>query len=130
MKKMYSALVRDGNTYVVIENQEYPSMSAFIKDLRAKGFKVNKNKVKESEKFSEMVAKTNTDTNSFDFMLIRCNEKTYLAEYEDGEKEIIHANRDLEAIEESEKFQENHGMVLNLFEIDDSFKKIKTIFIY
>ena len=36
--KSYSALVKDGNRLVEIKNEEYPTKSAFIHDLRANGY--------------------------------------------------------------------------------------------
>ena len=47
--KKYSAIVKDENRTVFIENQEYENKAAFIYDLRKNGYKVNPRKVKPSD---------------------------------------------------------------------------------
>lgn len=57
--KKYSAFVTKGTKIIAIKNQEYSSKADFIKDLRANGYKVNPQKVKESAVFEYIVNNTN-----------------------------------------------------------------------
>lgn len=57
--KKYSAIVKDGNRIVFIENQEYHTKADFIRDLRHNGYRVNPRKVKTSDVFDYIMNKTN-----------------------------------------------------------------------
>ena len=63
--KKYSAIVKDGKRIVIIENQEYPTKSDFIEDLRCNGYRVNPRKVKTSDVFDYIMNHTNC--NSWDW---------------------------------------------------------------
>ena len=63
----YSALVREGKRFVFITNQEYPTKSDFIEDLRHNGYKVNPKKVKPADVFDYIMNHTNC--NSWDWEL-------------------------------------------------------------
>lgn len=52
----------------------------------------------------------------------------YEALYEDEEFEIIYADNDNEAIKEAYKYESKHGIVFNLFEIDDNYDEIRTVY--
>ena len=52
----------------------------------------------------------------------------YKAVFEDDEFEIIDADNDKEAIEESYKCESEHGIVFNVFEIDENFDEVRTVF--
>ena len=52
----------------------------------------------------------------------------YKAEYEDENFEIIHADNDREAMKEAEKYEEEHGIVFNLFEIDENYDEVRTVY--
>ena len=54
--------------------------------------------------------------------------KMYKAEYEDEEFEIIYANNDNEAMKEADVFESVHGIVFVLFEIDENYDEIRTIY--
>ena len=54
--------------------------------------------------------------------------KMYKAEYEDEEFEIIYADNDNEAMKEANKYENQHGIVFNLFEIDDDYDEIRTVY--
>ena len=56
----FKAMVIDKDTkkHTIIES-EYPNKSAFIKDLRNNGYKVNPDKVKKSEIFDYITNNTN-----------------------------------------------------------------------
>ena len=56
--KTYSAIVKDDDRTVFIRNQEYKNKAAFVKDLRANGYKVNPKKVKESALFDYILSHT------------------------------------------------------------------------
>lgn len=55
-------------------------------------------------------------------------EKEYKAEYEDGEFVLITCKNDDEATQEAYSFEEEHGTLFNLFEIDENYDEIRTIF--
>ena len=52
----------------------------------------------------------------------------YKAEYADENFEIIYADNDSEAMEEAEKYEEEHGTAFNIFEIDENYDEIRTVF--
>lgn len=53
--------------------------------------------------------------------------KTYLADYEDDNFEIITSNTDNEAYFEALDYEEEHGALYNLFEIDSDYNKIREV---
>ena len=56
-------------------------------------------------------------------------DKTYKAEYFDGEFEIICCvENDNEALNEAYEMEKTHEHLINLFEIDDDYNEIRTIF--
>lgn len=57
--KTFSAVVKDGNHTVFIEDQEYKTKADFIHDLRRNGYKVNPDKVKTSDVFDYIMKHTN-----------------------------------------------------------------------
>lgn len=57
--KKYSAAVKDGVRTVFIRNQEYQRKADFIHDLRANGYKVNPQKVKQADVFEYILNHTN-----------------------------------------------------------------------
>lgn len=52
----------------------------------------------------------------------------YKADYADENFEIIYADNDRKAMEEAEKYEEEHGTVFNLFEIDENYEEIRTVY--
>lgn len=54
---------------------------------------------------------------------------TYKAEYVDGNFETIFELNDNDALNEawSKENEENHGSLVNFFEIDDDYEEIRTI---
>lgn len=54
--------------------------------------------------------------------------KRYKAEYEDEEFEIIYSDNDNEAMKEADKYESQHGIVFNLFEIDENYDEIRTVY--
>lgn len=54
--------------------------------------------------------------------------KTYSAEYEDGNFEIIHAKNDKEAFDEAEKEEVEHGLIFNIYELDENYDEIRFVF--
>ena len=52
----------------------------------------------------------------------------YKAEYADEEFEIICADNDNEALEEANRYEEIHGIMFNLFEIDSDYNETRTIY--
>lgn len=52
----------------------------------------------------------------------------YKAEYEDEDFEIIYADNDNEAMKEAESYEDEHGIVFNLFEIDENYNEIRTVY--
>lgn len=66
----YSALVKDGNRTVFIENQEYSNKAEFISDLRGNGYKVNPRKVKRADVFQYIVDHTNMNPWDWDIKAV------------------------------------------------------------
>ena len=55
--------------------------------------------------------------------------KIYKAEYADGEMEVFsYCDNDKEAMEEAERCEDEHGIVFNLFEVDENYNEIRTIY--
>lgn len=52
----------------------------------------------------------------------------YKAEYADEQFEIIYADNDIEAMKEAENYENEHGIVFNLFEIDENYENIRMIY--
>lgn len=52
----------------------------------------------------------------------------YKAEYEDENFEIIYANDDREAMTEAIKYEDEHGIIFNLFEIDKNYDEIRMVY--
>ena len=52
----------------------------------------------------------------------------YKALYENEEFEIIYEGNDNEAMKDAEKYEEEHGMVFNIFEIDENYDEIRTVY--
>lgn len=71
----YSALVKDGKRLQIIANQEYRTKKDFIQDLRSNGYKVNPNKVKESNLFDYIMKHTNC--NPWDWKLKKIPAEEY-----------------------------------------------------
>lgn len=53
--------------------------------------------------------------------------KTYKAEYADENFELIDSQSDAEAMEEAELYENAHGALFNLFEVDENYNEIRTI---
>ena len=68
--KKYSALVKDGDRIVFIENQEYHTKADFIKDLRCNGYQVNPRKVKPSDVFDYIMNHTNCNPWDWDLKAV------------------------------------------------------------
>ena len=55
--------------------------------------------------------------------------RIYKAEYEDGEMEVFsYCDDDKEAMEEAESCESEHGILFNLFEVDENFDEIRTVY--
>lgn len=54
--------------------------------------------------------------------------KTYKAEYADEEFEIIVSDYDTDAMLEAESYEEKHGTLFNLFEVNADYEEIRTVF--
>lgn len=52
----------------------------------------------------------------------------YKAEYEDESFEIIDVDNDSEALEEAETYEEEHGIIFNLYEIDENYNELRTVY--
>lgn len=52
----------------------------------------------------------------------------YKAVYEDEEFEIIYADNDNEAMKEADKYESEHGIVFNLFEINEDYDEVRTVY--
>lgn len=52
----------------------------------------------------------------------------YKADYADENFEIILADNDQEAMREAEQYEPQHGIVFNLYEIDENYNEIRTIY--
>lgn len=55
-------------------------------------------------------------------------DKIYKAEYEDGEFEIITSDNDTSAMPEAESYEDEHGILFNLFEVNADYEEIRTVF--
>jgi len=66
---MFSALVKDKETKQITRiNREYPTKTAFIYDLKANGYAVNPNKVKEIEVFDYILDNTNCSNEEWKYI--------------------------------------------------------------
>lgn len=55
--------------------------------------------------------------------------KIYKAEYADGEMEVFsYCDNDNEAMEEAELCESEHGTLFNLFEVDEDYNEIRTVY--
>lgn len=55
--------------------------------------------------------------------------RTYKAEYEDDEIEVFsYCSTDDEALDEAFSFEDEHGALFNLFELDSDYNEIRTVF--
>ena len=55
--------------------------------------------------------------------------KIYRADYEDGELEVFsYCENDDEAMREAESYESEHGIVFNLFELNEDFEEIRTVY--
>lgn len=55
--------------------------------------------------------------------------KIYKAEYADGEMEVFsYCDNDREAMEEAESYEKDHGTLFNLFEVDEDYNEIRTVY--
>ena len=52
----------------------------------------------------------------------------YKADYADENFEIILADNDHEAMKEAESYEAQHGIVFNLYEIDENYNEIRTVY--
>ena len=52
----------------------------------------------------------------------------YKAVYEDEEFEIIYADNDNEAMKKADRYESEHGIVFNLFEIYENYDEIRTVY--
>lgn len=52
----------------------------------------------------------------------------YKADYADDNFEVIYADNDKEAMKEAEKYESEHGIVFNVFEIDEEYNEVRTIY--
>lgn len=75
-KKLYSAMVKDGMRVVIIRDQDYPNKAAFIRDLRANGYRVNPKKVKPSDVFDYICEHTNMNPWDWDLKKVPGEEVT------------------------------------------------------
>ena len=56
-------------------------------------------------------------------------EKIYKAEYEDNEIEVFSfCDNDTEAMEEARSYEKEHGILFNLFELNENYDEIRTVF--
>ena len=65
--------VKDGKRVVIIRNQDYPNKAAFIRDLRANGYRVDPKKVKPFDVFNYIC--DHTDMNPWDWDLKKVPEE-------------------------------------------------------
>ena len=54
----------------------------------------------------------------------------YKADYADDNFEVIYADNDKEAMKEAEKYESEHGIVFNVFEIDEEYNEVRTIYYF
>lgn len=52
----------------------------------------------------------------------------YEAVYEDEEFEIIYAANDNEAMKEADKYESEHGIIFNLYEIDEDYDEVRMVY--
>lgn len=56
-------------------------------------------------------------------------DKIYKAEYADENFEIFsYCNSDADAMREAEKYEREHGTLFGLFEVDEDYEEIRTIY--
>lgn len=53
--------------------------------------------------------------------------KQYKAEYADENFEIFYADNDSQAIENAVDYEKEHGIVFNLFEINENYDEVRMI---
>lgn len=54
--------------------------------------------------------------------------KMYNIEYEDGNFEIILAENDRKAFEEAKKEEVEHGLIFNIYEVDENYEEVRLVF--
>lgn len=55
--------------------------------------------------------------------------KIYKAEYADENMEVFsYCDNDKEAMEEAESYEKEHGILFSLFELNEDYKEIRTVF--
>ena len=54
--------------------------------------------------------------------------KTYKVNYADDNFEIVYADNDREAFTEAEEYEKEHGNIFDIFEIDEEYNEIRTVF--
>lgn len=54
--------------------------------------------------------------------------KSYKVNYADENFEIVYADNDREAWEEAEKYEDEHGNIFDIFEIDENYNEVRTVF--
>lgn len=55
--------------------------------------------------------------------------KIYKAEYADDEIEVFsYCDNDCEAMKEAEMYESEHGTLFNLFEVDEDYNEIRTVY--
>lgn len=55
--------------------------------------------------------------------------KMYKAEYADENMEVFsYCDNDEEAMKEAESYENEHGMLFNLFELDENYEVIRTVY--
>ena len=54
--------------------------------------------------------------------------KFYKAVYADEEFETFYEEDDNKAYDEAEKYENEHGIIFNLYEIDEDYNEIRTIY--
>lgn len=55
-------------------------------------------------------------------------QEMYKAIYEDEEFEIFYADTDKEAMKQADTYESEHGIVFNLFEIDENYEEVRTVY--
>lgn len=54
--------------------------------------------------------------------------KTYKAEYADENFEVFQCDNDREAIQEAESYESEHGVVFNVYEVDENYDVLRMIY--
>lgn len=54
--------------------------------------------------------------------------KYYKAEFEDEELEIMKCDNDTNAMTEAESYEEEHGILFNLYELNEDYEEIRTVY--